>query len=69
MVAITPLHVYVKELEILLNDEIERLTINLSMGHCENHAEYKYLSGKIQGLRTSLDFLEEADKIYKEKYM
>lgn len=68
MGAITPLHVYVKELEILLNDEIDRLMMNLSNGHLENYAEYKYLAGKIAGLRLAKEYLAEADKIYKERY-
>ena len=68
MGAITPLHVYVKELEILLNNEIDRLMENLSNGHLENYAEYKYLAGKIAGLRLAGEYLAEADKIYKERY-
>jgi hypothetical protein len=69
MGAITPLHVYVKELETLLSDEIDRLMINLSNGHLETHAEYKYLAGKIAGLRSAIDLMEEAQKVYQERYM
>lgn len=69
MGAITPLHVFIKEFEILLNDEIDRLTDNMSHGHLESLAEYKYLAGKIAGLRTAIEYLAESDKIYREKYM
>jgi hypothetical protein len=68
MGAITPLHVYVKELETLLSDEIDRLMINLSNGHLETHAEYKYLAGKIAGLRAAIEYLDEAHRVYQEKY-
>ena len=69
MGAITTFHVYVKELETLLSDEIDRLMINLSNGHLETHAEYKYLAGKIAGLRSAIDLMEEAQKVYQERYM
>jgi|APFre7841882654_1041346.scaffolds.fasta_scaffold414880_2 hypothetical protein len=69
MGALTPLHVFVKEFETLLNVEIDRLTDNMSHGHLENHAEYKYLAGKIAGLRAAIEYLAEADKIYKERYL
>jgi hypothetical protein len=59
----------VKELETLLSDEIDRLMINLSNGHLETHAEYKYLAGKIAGLRSAIDLMEEAQKVYQERYM
>jgi len=39
------------------------------MGHLENHAEYKYLAGKIAGLRAAQEYLVEADKVYREKTM
>lgn len=68
MGAITPLHVYVKELDTLLNEEIDRLMNNLSLGHLENYAEYKYLAGKIAGLRAAKEYLGEADRVYREKY-
>jgi hypothetical protein len=69
MAALMPLHIYVRELEKLLAEEIDRLKENMSMGHLENHAEYKYLAGKIAGLRAAQEYLVEADKVYREKTM
>ena len=69
MGAITPLHVFVKEFEILLNNEIDRLMENMSLGHLNDYAEYKYLAGKIAGLRSAQEYLVEADKIYRERYL
>ena len=69
MSALMPLHIYVRELEKLLAEEIERLKENLSLGHLENHAEYKYLAGKIAGLRAAQEYLVEADRIWREKTM
>lgn len=69
MAALMPLHIYVFELEKLLAEEIERLKENLSLGHSETHAEYKYLAGKIAGLRAAQEYLVEADRICREKTM
>lgn len=69
MSVLTPLHVYVRELEKLLNDEIERLKEEISFGHVESHSEYKNQTGKIAGLRAALDYLAEADRISKEKFL
>lgn len=66
---ITPLHVYRKELETLLENEIERLKDNMSLGLIENHGEYKHLAGKIAGLRQAQEYLFEAERIYKEKVL
>lgn len=64
-----PLHVYMRELEKLLAEEIERLKENLSLGHLENYPEYKYQTGKIAGLRAAQEYLVEADKIYRDKVL
>ncbi len=69
MSALMPLHIYVRELEGLLAEEIERLKENASLGHLETHSEYKYLTGKIAGLRAAQEYLAEADKICREKMM
>jgi hypothetical protein len=68
MTAQTPQHVYMRELSILIETEIERLMEVLSNGHLENYAEYKYLAGKIAGLRLAYEYLVEADQICAEKY-
>lgn len=67
MTFITPLHVYRKELETLLDGEIERLKDNLSLGLIETHDEYKHLAGKIAGLRLAQEYMLEADRLCKEK--
>lgn len=67
MAALMPLHIYVRELEHLLAVEIDRLKENISLGHIETHADYKFLSGKIAGLRAAQEYLVEADKICREK--
>ena len=69
MAALMPLHVYMRELEKLLAEEIERLKENISLGHLEDHAEYKYQTGRIAGLRAAQEYLAEADKIYREKVL
>ena len=68
MTALTPQHVYRRELFILIELEIERLMEVISNGHLENYAEYKYLAGKIAGLRLADEYLGEADRICAEKY-
>lgn len=69
MGSITPLHVYRQQLEILLNDEVERLSDNMSLGNIESFSEYKYSAGKIAGLRLALEYLVEADRMYREKVL
>jgi hypothetical protein len=68
MSAQTPQHVYMREMFLLIETEIERLMEVLSNGHVESHAEYKYLAGKIAGLRLAYEYLGEADRICAEKY-
>lgn len=69
MSMITPLHVYRAELEKLLNEEIDRLKENISLGHMENFAEYKFSAGRIAGLRLAQEYLLEAERIYKERVL
>lgn len=69
MGSLTPLHVYRQQLETLLSDEVDRLSNNMSLGNLENFAEYKYFSGKIAGLRLALEYLVEADRMYREKVL
>jgi hypothetical protein len=39
----------------------------MSLGLLKDHEEYKSLSGKILGLRSSLDLMDEADTIVSRK--
>lgn len=66
---ITPLHVYRKELETLIDSEIERLKENMSLGLIENYSEFKFLAGKIAGLRAAQEYLLEAERICMEKIL
>lgn len=66
---LTPQHVYRKELEILLAEGIDMTLEAMANGHLESHAEYKYLAGKIAGLRLAQEYLLDAEKICAEKYL
>lgn len=59
---------YQRELQLLIEMEIERLMENVSQGHLESFAEYRYLAGKIAGLRLAKEYLLEAERICQEKY-
>ena len=50
-----------RELRRLIEVEIERLKENLSYGSLEDFNEYRYISGKIAGLRTAIDYMDDAD--------
>jgi len=59
---------YERELAKLIDVEIERLMDAISNGHLEDYAEYKFLAGKIAGLRLAQEYLLEAERICQEKY-
>lgn len=50
-----------RELRRLIEVEIERLKENLSYGSLEDFNEYRYISGKIAGLRTAIEYMDDAD--------
>ena len=50
-----------RELRRLIEVEIERLKENLSYGSLEDFNEYRYISGKIAGLRTAVEYMDDAD--------
>lgn len=56
-------HLFEKELERLVQEEIERLKDVLSMGSLDNQSDYKFITGRIHGLRTTLDYMSEANSI------
>ena len=45
----------------MIEVEIERLKENLSYGSLEDFNEYRYISGKIAGLRTAVEYMDDAD--------
>ena len=54
-------HLFQKELIKLVDEEIERLKDVLSGGHVNALDEYKFVAGKIAGLRTALEYVAEAN--------
>lgn len=56
-------HLFEKELDRLIREEVERLKDVLSMGNLENQSDYKFIAGRIHGLRTTLDYMSEANSI------
>lgn len=51
------------EYEALINAEIERLKEALSLGFTENFEQYKYMAGRIAGLRSALELLDRAEAV------
>lgn len=49
-------------LEKLLNEEVERLKDSLALGFLDDYAQYKMIAGKIAGLRSAIDLLNEAER-------
>lgn len=68
MTALTTVHVYQTELKKLINIEIERLLEPMANGYIESIEEYKHSAGKIAGLRSIVDLMDEADRVCVEKY-
>jgi len=50
-----------RELRRLIDVEIERLKENMSFGMVEDFDEYRFMSGKIAGLRLAVEYMDEAD--------
>lgn len=55
------------ELIKLMEAEVERLKETISSGNCNSIEEYKSLSGKIQGIKSVLDLIDEANAIINGK--
>lgn len=56
-------HLFERELERLIREEIERLKDVLSMGSLDNQSDYKFIAGRIHGLRTTLEYILEANSV------
>jgi len=54
-------HLFEKELQRLIAEEVERLKDVISMGSLETHEDYKFIAGRIHGLRTALEYVLEAN--------
>ena len=48
------------ELKKLIEEEIDRLKDEMSGGLLKTYEDYKAVTGKIAGLRQSIDYMEEA---------
>lgn len=59
---------YQRELNLLIEMEIERLMEAISNGHIESFADYKHSAGRIAGLKLAQEYLLEAERICREKY-
>ena len=47
-----------RELRRLIDVEIERLKENMSFGMVEDFDEYRFISGKIAGLRLAIEYMD-----------
>lgn len=54
-------HLFEKELQRLILEEVERLKDVVAAGSLESHSDYKFITGRIHGLRTTLDYISEAN--------
>ena len=51
------------EAENLIISEIDRLKESMAIGYLENYESYKHVAGKISGLRSALELLNEAEAV------
>jgi hypothetical protein len=63
MSAFTRSHLFEGELLRLIEIEIERLKNDMSLGLIADHNEYRFVAGKIAGLRLAIDYMAEAEAI------
>ena len=66
--ALTTVQVYRKELSELIRIEIERVIEPMINGHVTSFEDYKSLAGRVAGLKSALELLDEADRVCAEKY-
>lgn len=66
--AFTTVQAYQRELNELIGIEIERLKEIMANGHLNSYEDYKNLAGKIAGLKSSIELMNEADRLLSEKY-
>ena len=61
--AYTRNHMFAQELERLIEAELDRMKENVSLGFIESFSDYKYVTGKIAGLRSVKELMAEASAI------
>jgi len=66
--ALTSVQAYQNELAKIIQIEIDRLLEPMANGYVESIEEYKNLAGRIAGLKSVVDLMQEADRICAEKY-
>lgn len=54
-------HVFEQQLVRIIGDEIKRLQDVLTGGSAHSYEEYKFIVGRISGLRAALEYVEEAN--------
>ena len=63
MGSFTKADLFERELRKLIDEEIERLKEQLSLGLLKSHEEYLAIAGKIAGLRSCSSYMDEAESI------
>ena len=66
--SLTTVQVYQRELADLIRIEIERVIEPMINGHVASFEDYKSLAGKVAGLKSALELMDEADRVCAEKY-
>jgi hypothetical protein len=66
--ALTSVQAYQNELAKIIQIEIDRLLEPMANGYVESIEEYKSLAGRIAGLKSVVELMQEADRICAEKY-
>jgi hypothetical protein len=67
MGSFTRFDVFEAELIKLIEDEMDRVKEETSLGLLKTYEEYKSATGKIQGLRAALDMIDQARSITNQK--
>ena len=67
MASFTRFDVFEAELVKAIEDEIERISTDMSLGLLKTYEEYKCNAGKIAGLRAALDMIDVARSVTNQK--
>lgn len=67
MSALSRYSLFKTQVEDLISAEIETIKDTMSQGLLKDHEQYKFVAGKIAGLRACLDLMDEADSIVSRK--
>lgn len=53
-------HLFMRELDKLIKEEIDRLTEIISLGRAPSFDEYKFTAGQIVGFKKALELMSDA---------